>query len=182
MILYLPLINDDFPANVKFFYGILLPLSSMDIIPPEISTELIFNISSDQDFAYNDILEEMGYDTHNSLLNLGSLFLYMCLFSSGLAIMAVLKILKTICPCIFTIRQLYRKLKKKIFWNGPLITFVTGFLEIILSCYLNLKSTVFITNDDYFSFYISFVLLFIELCIIPAAFIYMLTRPRHVLF
>ena len=44
-IIYLPLIEVDFPSNVKFLYSIILPLSSLDVIPPEYSTEFIFDIS-----------------------------------------------------------------------------------------------------------------------------------------
>ena len=48
----------------------------MDIIPPEVSTELIFDLSLDKEFAYSDRVEAMGFDTHNTLLNLGSLFYF----------------------------------------------------------------------------------------------------------
>ena len=48
----------------------------MDIIPPEVSTELIFDLSLDKEFAYSDRVEAMGFETHNTLLNLGSLFYF----------------------------------------------------------------------------------------------------------
>ena len=45
MIIYNPLANIRFPMNVMMLYGILHPISSLDIIAPEISTDIIFTMS-----------------------------------------------------------------------------------------------------------------------------------------
>ena len=140
MILYLPLFKGHLPKNVKFFYSILLPLANLDLIPPEISTELMFDISSDLDFPYSDVLEEMGYETHNLILNMGSLFIYLQVFVIGLMIMAVLKILKTREPLNMRYLRPYRNLKLILMWGSFLMLFTEGFLEIVISCYLNIIS------------------------------------------
>ena len=49
MILYLPLLKNTLPKNVKFFYSILLPLANLELVPPEYSTMLVFDISADLD-------------------------------------------------------------------------------------------------------------------------------------
>ena len=85
-----------FPKNVKLFYSILLPLANLEIIPPEISTYLIFDISSNEDLPFSPVLEEMGYETHNILLNMGSLYLYFFLMIIGLILMLLFKILRSI--------------------------------------------------------------------------------------
>ena len=77
MIIYIPLANISFPANVIMLYGILLPISSMDLIPPEISSDILFSMSIDDDQPYSAILEDMGYETHNFIYNLGSIFYFL---------------------------------------------------------------------------------------------------------
>lgn len=76
MVLYLPLCLVQFPANVQALYAILLPLSTMDILPPEYSTDLIFSLSTDEEFPYSERVEALGFDTHNTILNLGSVFYF----------------------------------------------------------------------------------------------------------
>ena len=77
MIIYIPLANLSYPQNLLMLYGILLPISSMDLIPPEYSSDLIFSMSIDKDKPYSSILEDMGYETHNMIYNLGTLFYFM---------------------------------------------------------------------------------------------------------
>jgi hypothetical protein len=55
MMIYNPLANIRFPINVMMLYGILLPITSLDLVPPEISTDVIFTMSDGE--AYSDILE-----------------------------------------------------------------------------------------------------------------------------
>ena len=87
LIIYNPLANIRFPLNVMMLYGILLPISSLDIIPPEISTDLIFTMSSGE--ASSEILEEMGYDSNNFIYNLGSLFFVVCFIIISLLLVGI---------------------------------------------------------------------------------------------
>ena len=73
MMIYNPLANIRFPINVMWLYGILIPISSLDIVPPELSTDLVFTMSS-EDSPYSNTLEHMGYETHNFIYNLGTMF------------------------------------------------------------------------------------------------------------
>jgi len=57
MILYLPMLKVYLPKNVKVFYSILLPLANLELVPPEYSTELMFDISTEEDEAFNPVLE-----------------------------------------------------------------------------------------------------------------------------
>ena len=45
MIIYNPLANIKFPMNVMMLYGVLLPITSLDIIAPEISTDIVITMS-----------------------------------------------------------------------------------------------------------------------------------------
>jgi len=46
------------PKNVKLFYSILLPLANLELFPPEYTTQLVFDISSEEDSPYSPALEE----------------------------------------------------------------------------------------------------------------------------
>ena len=66
-----------FSANMKFFYAIYLPISSLDFIPTDTIYDYIFDFSLDEDKPYNEDMEEMGYETNCVILNLGSVFIYL---------------------------------------------------------------------------------------------------------
>ena len=136
----------------------------------------MFDISSSEDQPFSPVLEEMGYETHNVLLNMGSLYVYFSLFTSGLVLMGILKIVKSFVP-LSIIDKLYLKLKDTIFWGSFLILFTEGYLEILISAYLNTLSSVNYTSSDEFSFVMSYLLIVIQVFVLPAAYIYMLTRP-----
>jgi len=53
MIMHLPMCYIGFPPNVAMLYNIMLPLASLDVIPPEVSTEVIFEFSDEDDEPYN---------------------------------------------------------------------------------------------------------------------------------
>lgn len=169
MNLHLPMIEGvDFPQNVIFLYSILLPLASMDILPTEYSTELIFTLSTEQDKPYSDSLEELGYESHSALLNLGSLFFYL-----GVLVLRFAYLL-TKQKCISK-----KKLSQMdLSFNLLIQFFIEGEMEILISCYLNLYSPQLRTNSDYFQYYLSFILLAIVLLVLPASFVFMLTRPK----
>lgn len=68
----------------------------MDLIPQEYSTELIFDMSLDKESAYSDRVEDLGFETHNTLFNLGSLFY----FTMIVLILMIVNILASInCRC-----------------------------------------------------------------------------------
>jgi multisubunit Na+/H+ antiporter MnhF subunit len=93
MIIYNPLTNIKFPLNVMMLYGILLPISSLDVIAPEISTDLIFTMSSEET-PYSDTLENMGYETHNFIYNLGTMFWIISFLTMGLLLVLISFIIK----------------------------------------------------------------------------------------
>ena len=82
IIFVLPGIRINFPANVNYFYSVMNPFVTFDVLPPEWSTKLVFNFNEGPDEPFNEQLETIGFETSNLILNLGSL-------SVALAIMTV---------------------------------------------------------------------------------------------
>jgi hypothetical protein len=175
LILYLPLIGVSFPANVKFLYSILIPVAFMDLIPKEYTIDLLFDISEDEDSPFNDILEELGYETHSSILNLGSIFTYFLTFLAGALMMLVLKLMGMKSR---RIRHAYKYLKKVLMFNAFILLFMEGCMEVVISAYVNLYSNVFYTRSDRISYYFSYLALFISLIVMPVGLILVVNMKK----
>ena len=154
MILYLPLCLVSFPPNITILYNILLPLSALDIIPPEISTDLIFNFSDDFDFAYNDRLAQMGFDNHNVIENIGSMIYVLASYFvfALISLCLLIKQFKNKCWC-------WTKLKPRLpiipLMSGLYTILFEGFLIIMISCLLSLQCPIRINFDDKFAYRLS---------------------------
>ena len=105
MLMFIAMCQISFPSTVKMLYKILIPMASLDIIPSELSTDLIFSFSDDKDYSFNSKLEELGFENHNTIQNLGSMF-YFILIS---LIMMLISLLMKRCKCK---NEIYKKIKK----------------------------------------------------------------------
>ena len=63
-----------YPSCVKYFFSLLMPLVTFDYIPPEWSSEMVFDFYEDAK-AFNTGLDGIGYDTSNFIKNTGSLYI-----------------------------------------------------------------------------------------------------------
>ena len=113
MIMYLGLCEINFPSNVQVLYQLLLPLSTLDVIPPEASTDILFTFSDDQDYSHDNRLEELGFDSHNFIYNIGSMFY----FISFTFIAFVLSGILALCQCR---HKFFRNLRRKYRWKSML--------------------------------------------------------------
>ena len=85
MILHLPMLKTIMPGNVTMLFSILIPIVMFDIIDSGWSTELIFNFdfAAEGEKAQEEIMPQMidlGYEQHNSILNLGSVFVFLVVY------------------------------------------------------------------------------------------------------
>jgi len=68
------------PGNVNMFFSILIPIVMFDIIDSEWSTELVFTFDfENEEENAKDMhkqMQDLGYDSRNSILNLGSVFVF----------------------------------------------------------------------------------------------------------
>ena len=91
MILFVAMCEINFPSTVKILYKLLLPLASLDIIPSEISTDLLFRFSGETDEPYSKRFEDLGLDSHNMIKNVGSMFYYISATIIALVIAVILR-------------------------------------------------------------------------------------------
>ena len=79
--IHLPLMSISMPSNVSFFFQLILPFVMFDIISSQYSTEIVFQFDYEKQQELEQIIpdqtRELGYGSHNSLLNLGSLFIFL---------------------------------------------------------------------------------------------------------
>jgi hypothetical protein len=118
----------------------------LELIPPKYSTDLVFTISKDNDYPHNDDFETMGYDTHNTLSNFGSIFFYM----AGNILLILLVLIMSISSKSKNSKT-YKYLKKMVIFNGILLVLYEGFIEIMISCILSFENAITITFSDKFS-------------------------------
>ena len=81
LILYLPLINVSFPALIVLVYSVLIPISTVDIIPESVTLH-IFNLSADLKNNNGNKLELLNKESTITILNLGSIFYFFLLLMS----------------------------------------------------------------------------------------------------
>ena len=155
-------------------YSILLPLASLESIPPEYSRDLIFKFSDDLDEAYNFRLKDMGYGNHNAVENIGSTLFYLFYFFILIFILAVFYVYEHYC-CI-KIRS--PNMVKPILISLYLILF-EGYLEISISCYLSLHGAVTFNTDDKISYAIAMILPIFMFTLIPSAHFYLLIKSEE---
>ena len=148
----------------------------MDLIPPEYSTEIIFDLSVDKEFAYSDRVEEMGFDTHNTLLNLGTLFYILV----GNLILVALMLLVHICKCNERFgKYLREKIPLNALFNNMFIIFFEGYVEMGISSYLNMKNAIVLTRSDMFSYEIGYIIGFICITFVPFFVIFVMKVSKN---
>ena len=121
----------------------------------------------------------MGYETNNFIYNLGSMFYIVCLLIFSLILVGFSSI-----SYFSDIRQkLVNKFQlkkysayKMVLLNSMFLVFFEGYIEILLSCYLNNEGSVRETKSDKFSFGISYFFGFVCVIIVPLSLFYMMSR------
>ena len=118
----------------------------------------------------------MGYETHNSLLNMGSLFYFMVL---NMLLMLVVYLQRVIWPDSDS--KFFLDLQKKFMFNGIFLIFFEGYIEILLSSYLNVHHSVSYTMSDEFSFVLAIICLVISIVVVPVALLSVILRNKDTL-
>ena len=85
LMIHLPIMNILMPANITSFLQDLMPFVMFDIIPPEYSTEVMFNYDDLADLRVYlpqtlDQVEDLGYDSSNSMLLMGSVSVFLFIY------------------------------------------------------------------------------------------------------
>jgi len=101
MIIHLPLMHILVPPNVSVFFAKIIPVVSFDVLDPAWTTELVLEfddpVHRDSEDMILDQMADLGYETHNSIYNLGSLVIFLvfyiakCVVYLGLVLLSYLR-------------------------------------------------------------------------------------------
>jgi hypothetical protein len=139
LLIHLPLFNIVIPGNVNHFLKILVPVTQFDILDSSWTTEKIFEFDEEeieeksQDIT--DQTKDLGYETHNSVLNLGSIsFLYFVKIGILLLPLKLFRRFKMA-------NALYKKLLSFMIFSEILELNFDGYLEITIAGALSYQET-----------------------------------------
>ena len=135
MIIHLPMLMIIIPANVSAFFSKLIPIVTFDILDSSWTTEIIFEfdemLHDKLEPEIFDQMETLGYETHNALLNLGSMSIFSFIYYIRLLILFL--VLRPI-----TCLQEYKKSLYKILIFGEILSIsVEGYFEFLISGIMN---------------------------------------------
>ena len=133
-LIHLPLFNIVIPGNVNHFFKILVPVVQFDIIDSSWSTEKIFEFDEEdleeksQDIS--DQTKDLGYETHNSVLNLGSIGIFSFLYFMKIGLVLLpLKLMRK----HKVANALYQKLLTFMIFSEILELNFDGYFEIMIA-------------------------------------------------
>ena len=86
MIVHLPLLKVSFPGNVSRYFETLMMVVRYDFLNSKWTSEHLytFDFVKQREFVFLETLDQaddIGYITHNSVINLGSFWMYAVIYS-----------------------------------------------------------------------------------------------------
>ena len=119
-------------------------------------------------------MTNLGYETHNSILNLGSTFIFIIIYGIFVAIFLILKYKL---PATGMRRKFHDFLKQKLIFSFIIQTFISTFMEILIAGYLNLRAQIFSKNGEVLGVHFAYFSLGVSLVVLPALYTMVITRP-----
>ena len=103
-----------------------------------------------------DQMEDIGYGSHNAIMNLGTMgIIFYFFFIKALFCIVVLKGLAKINPLKFG--KYYNKMYSMLFFSEILQLIMEGFMEFSTAGYLNIRQPLFTTGAEQMSYYYAIV-------------------------
>jgi len=169
--LHLPMLQFIMPPNVSNFFSMVLPVAMFDIIESSYSTELMLDFDYEREDEEADEIfgqiKDLGYEQHNSILNLGSIFIFnLVYFVKVLLYFTVVKIISMMSNWG---KKLRKKMQKSLFFSGILTLSIEAYMEYLIAGTLNMRAPIYSTNGEYLAIAYGAYSLAVSLFFIPAA-------------
>lgn len=98
IVCHLTMFSTVVPANVSSFFENLIPFVQFDILDPEWTTMIIFDFDFKKHRKLSvyilDQMQDLGYETHSSILTLGSIWIFACFYLLKLFVFLMLHLIK----------------------------------------------------------------------------------------
>ena len=166
------------PANVSYFYQVLIPVIQFDVLDPEWTTQYVFDFDFPKQEELGaqvlDQMQNLGYETHNSILNLGSMWIFAILYFFKVGVYYTLKTIRRFTKYKFGWLE---KAGYGLFFHELMSLTFDGYMEWLIAGYLNLKAPITTFGGDIAGNITSFMCLAFCLVMIPGVLIYSWFRP-----
>jgi hypothetical protein len=120
-------------------------------------------------------MRDIGYESFNILMNLGTLAFLLVLYIIKLLSLLTLWPIAHLTKAKF-FKDLYKQTYNQVFWSDLILLLVQGYLEFIISSILTLLTPLESVDYTPTFFYIAYVFLFISLVALPALYIWIIAK------
>lgn len=141
ILIHLPMLYIIIPANVSQFFGVIIPIVTFDVLDPEYTTMLVLDFDEDRQEELNikilDQMEDLGYDSHNSILNLGSLAIFTVIYFVKVILYFI--ILKPYVRFSGRGASFQQSLQDSLFFGEIIFLTLESYFEFLIAGYLNIQ-------------------------------------------
>jgi len=120
-------------------------------------------------------MRNLGYESHNSMLNLGSIAIFS--FVYYLRVLLFFILLKPIVKYTGKYKELQKRIAEDLFYSEIMILSMEAYIEFLISGYLNLQEPITSTFGEAMSVGIGWYSVVITVVVIPVLFVYVLSHP-----
>ncbi|CDW83265.1 UNKNOWN [Stylonychia lemnae] len=157
LISYLPLLNINIPANLYLLLSLIQGPLQFNFINTQDLTQEMFQIDDlDNKPSLNDRFDNYGYSNNLAIINLQMSFYYLLCFPMQFLVIYFTKSLSRFSKVFLFF---HKKLKKNLQYDFFLCLFVENYIQIVLSCLINIMIPSYSGIGDIFSLALSFILI-----------------------
>ena len=137
MIILLPLIETQIPANASMFFETLTEVAAFDFIEIGDAANGILALPPTE--PVNERFELSRIESQYFVNNLGSFYLVILLNIFFVIVWCLIKFIRTCCCDGKRLEKYGRKLYRKLFWNGSTATVKESYLMVILCGFISIN-------------------------------------------
>mmetsp|Transcript_27117 Transcript_27117/g.41271 ORF Transcript_27117/g.41271 Transcript_27117/m.41271 type:complete len:244 (-) Transcript_27117:1254-1985(-) len=180
IVLHIPLLRIAVPAHVAKLFSSTISVATFDVLDPEWTTQLLFNFDDDRQGELQsellDQMEDLGYETHNAILNLGSLAIFTFFYFCELAIVGALLLRKWL---IGRSPAWLDSMKQRLIFGDLLAILLDAYFEFLISGYLQLREPLDTTGGEVVSVVIGSTGYLLILGFMTFSFVKLMATPMH---
>mmetsp|Transcript_16345 Transcript_16345/g.22407 ORF Transcript_16345/g.22407 Transcript_16345/m.22407 type:complete len:213 (-) Transcript_16345:1199-1837(-) len=137
IIVHAPLLKSVFPANANMVVETLISFATFDFLPTNIYLGWALEFPEGYDDEISQSFVDTGYDSFYTIELLGSVFLFMIIFTFILAFILFLALQSILCK-IGPLMKLKKKMEDWLLWNPIIRLILEGCLELGISLQISL--------------------------------------------
>ena len=141
--LHLPIMNIVFPENAMTYISTLFPIVMFDVLEDNQWFNDLFGKDVTPRYNIRTQVQDLGYDSHNPFLNLGTITLFFATFLCG--VILTFSVLWPLKSFVTRVEKAYVYMVKKLFFSVPIAICLECFFELLMSSILVFK----VPQDSY---------------------------------